>query len=87
MPRITKWGVQHVTGDTMTLANLETLVDGIISNHQGTTLLFHSYLLNTGGGNLSLADFTTLLDYIKSKKDLGTLTVLTPTQQLFATPV
>jgi len=80
-----RYGVQHYTGDGMSLVDLKALVDWCITNHKGREILFHSNNIGAAG-NISEADFTSFLDYVQTKVTAGTLTVLTPTQQLFAVP-
>lgn len=80
-----RYGAQHYTGDGMSLVALKVLVDSCITNQKGLEILFHSN--NIGAvGKISEADFTSFLDYVQTKVTAGTLTVLTPTQQLFAVP-
>lgn len=85
LPRSERYGVSHITGDELSLVTLQGVVDSCITNGQGAEILFHSNNIDTGGDNISAADFETFLDYLQTKVGLGTLTVLTPTQQLFAT--
>ena len=79
-------GANHYTGDGMSLVDLEASVDWCIQNHKGREFGFHSGSYIGQPGYITKADFTSFLDYIQSKILAGTLTVLTPTQSLYATP-
>ena len=84
LPRTNRWGVNHLESEA-TLSELTGMIDDAINNHMGCEVMFHSESIGTTTG-ISVAHFTTFLDYIQTKVKAGTLTVLTPTQQLFATP-
>jgi hypothetical protein len=86
LPRSGRYGVQHITGDALTLLNLQALLADCIADGQGLETLFHSANIG-GGGFISLADFTTFLDDVETAVITGDLVVLTPTQQLFAVPL
>jgi len=80
-----RYGAWHYLGDERSLVDLKALVDSCITNQKGLEILFHSN--NIGAvGKISEADFASFLDYVQTKVIAGTLTVLTPTQQLFAVP-
>jgi hypothetical protein len=84
VPAANRYGAQVCSG-TNSVATLEAIIDACISNHQGTTIGWHSHLIGTGAPQPTWAEFTEVLDYIVTKVAGGHLTVLTPTQQLFAT--
>lgn len=86
LPYSTPYGMQHCAGDTQTLAQLNALLANLIAEGRGAIPLFHSVNIG-GGGFISLADFTTWLDNVQIAVAGGNLTVLTPTQAMFATPV
>jgi hypothetical protein len=87
LPRSGRYGVQHITGDDRTLVQLQALLADCIADGQGLELLFHTNIIGSGGGNISWADFTTFLDDVETAVIAGDLIMMTPTQQLFATPV
>jgi hypothetical protein len=85
LPRAAQFGVKYVTGDFLSLESLLELTDLVIDEGSGTEILFHSK--NIGKlGYLSEEDFEKYLDTLQAKAGAGVLTVLTPTQQLFAQP-
>lgn len=84
LPRTERHGVMHMGGITSSLASQIEYIDNLIANQRGGEILFHSADIGVGE-NISLADFTSLLDYMAAAVAAGTLTVLTPTQQLYAT--
>jgi hypothetical protein len=81
-----RWGHEVRTSDTDTLAFLQTYVDNCIANEYGGRVLFHPNSIG-GVGMITLADYRLFLDYVAAKVAAGTLVVMTPTQQLYATPV
>lgn len=87
LPYSTPYGMQPCAGDTQTLAQLNTLLANLIAEGRGATPLFHAANIGSGGGHISWADFTTWLDNVQIAVAGGNLTVLTPTQAMFATPV
>lgn len=79
-----RYGANHLTCDKMPLADFKALVDWTIDNKKGREILFHPQ--NFGKTSyISVADFTSFLDYLQTKVAAGQLVVLTPTQQLYAT--
>lgn len=84
LPLGSKWGVKHITGDTQSLATLQSRIDDIITNGEGLEILFHSGQIGAVD-KISNADFESFLDYIVTKVTAGDLVVMTPTQQLYAT--
>lgn len=84
LPRSTTYAVRHITGDTMSLVNLQAVIDACIAGGQGTEILFHATNIDAVD-KITLEDFTSFLNYLQTKVGLGTLKVITPTQQLFAT--
>lgn len=85
LPITKPYDYKLVAGDTLTLVQLTAHIDAIIAGGLGMLIGFHSVNIGSGGDNISEADFESFLDYVETKVGLGTLTVLTPTQQLFAT--
>lgn len=83
LPRTQRNAVPHTAGYALTLAELEALVDACAASGKGCHLLYHTNNLGTAG-NISLADLTTFLTYLQTKVSAGLITVMTPTQQLFA---
>ena len=84
LPHRHRFGVNKLSGDTQTLVQLQARLDAAISLGAGLIILFHTANIDSGGGNISLADFTTFLDYIETQVDTGLLDNLTMTSQLFA---
>ena len=87
LPRTNRFAVNHASADEWTLVEFCTKLDTLIAAGKGREILFHSANIGAGGDYMSVADFQDCLDYVAAKVALGTLTVLTPTQQLYATPV
>lgn len=65
------------------LATCKSLVDSVVQFGGRMGFLFHSYFLGAAG-ELTVADFTLLLDYIQAARDAGELDVLTPTGTHYA---
>lgn len=77
-------GLDHVTvSDGMTVANAKLTVDTAVAQKIGIELMVHSGNLG-GAGNMTIADFTALLDYIVTYREAGKLEVLTPSGLMFA---
>lgn len=79
------YGLSHFTIDTVTLAQAQAQVDLAVRFGWGLELMFHPRYLN-GVGYMSTADFTSLLDYVKTLWDAGSIEVLTPSGLAFADP-
>lgn len=71
--------------DSTTPAAAMAMVDEAIARSGFVHLLHHNYFLDEVG-HWTTADYTTLVDYIKTKRDAGVLDVLTFTGSLFAQP-
>jgi hypothetical protein len=84
LPAMRRYGVARQAVDTTALATIESYVDNLVSYGGGVILNLHASGLDTGGGHLTTADLTALLDYIQAKRDAGLLNVLTPTGLLYA---
>ena len=67
------------------LATLQAQVDACIANKTAIVFLFHSQLIDTGSGNISLADFTTFLTYVKTKVTAGDIVNMTISDMVHAT--
>ena len=81
-------GLNHFTvsdGSGETLADSEKVINAAIKNKSGIELMCHPGNLGKRG-NMTLAEFTTLLDYIKKQWDNGSIEVLTPSGLCFADP-
>lgn len=85
IPTRNRYGIPHVTGDSMTLLDLQTLIDEVAAGGQGTEILFHSGRVGSPT-YISEADFESFLDYVAAAVSGGDIIVMTPTQQLFAQP-
>jgi len=81
-------GSGHFTvsdGSGETLAISEKAINVAIKNKSGIELMCHVGNLGKPG-NMSIPEFTTLLDYIKTQWDNGSIEVLTPSGLYFADP-
>lgn len=77
-------GLDHVTvSDGISLVDAQGIVDVCIKEKLGRELMIHPANLGKAG-MLSIADFTTLLDYIVAKWEAGDIEVLTPSGLCFA---
>lgn len=77
-------GLDHVTiSDGITYAAAQALVDRAIRLKTGVVLMVHAHNLGVGS-NLTVGELTTLLDYIVTCWDAGTLDVVTPSGLMFA---
>jgi hypothetical protein len=77
--------LSHVTIDTMTLAAAQAYVDNAITYGVGVEFMFHALWLGTAG-YMTMADFTSLVSYVKTKWDAGLIEVLSPSGLAFADP-
>lgn len=80
-------GLNHYTvSDGLgSLANAEKRINAAIKDKTGIELMCHPGSLGKPG-HMTLAQFTTLLDYIKMKWDNGSIDVLTPSGLYFVNP-
>ena len=80
-------GLNHYTvSDGLgSLANAEKRINLAIKDKSGIEFMCHPGSLDKPG-HMTLAEFTTLLDYIKTKWDKGSIEVLTPSGLFFANP-
>lgn len=85
LPTYGCWGHDHVTIDTMTYAQAKAVVDHAIAMKTGVQFMLHSSVVGTGG-SISLADLTSLLDYVTAQREAGTIEVLTASGLAFADP-
>lgn len=77
-------GLDHITvSDGMTLAVAKTWVDMAVQRGVGVEMMCHAGNLGSGS-NMTLAQYTELLDYITAAWDAGTIEVLTPSGLVFA---
>jgi len=80
-----RYGAQHYSPDCYSAGGTfksKDEIDYAIAHGTGVELLFHSQTI--GGTGISVADFESTLDYLQTKQTAGDLTVLTPTQYLYA---
>lgn len=84
MPNRMLHGSNHVTLNLVTLAVAKANVDYAIATKTCLRFMTHAGEIGTGGGNMSLADWTTFLDYLVTKRDAGLLEILTPSGLSFA---
>jgi hypothetical protein len=87
MPRSvsTRFAADTLSIDPWTVSAFEAFIDTIVPG-KGAELLFHS--ANIGlPRHTTVEDFNTMLDYVAAKVAAGVLDVLTPTQQIYATPI
>lgn len=81
-------GLSHVTvsdGPSETVPKAERAINRAIKNKSGIELMCHAGNLGKPG-NMTIAEFTALLDYIKTQWDNGSVEVLTPSGLFFADP-
>lgn len=80
-------GLNHYTvSDGLgSLTNAKKLINVAIKNKSGIELMCHAGSLGKPG-HMTLSQFTTLLDYIKTQWDNGSIEVLTPSGLFFANP-
>lgn len=83
LPAARRYGVNHRTASDLSLASCTGAIDNAIIYGGMVEFVCHASDLDTGG-HMSLADFTTLLDYIVTKRDAAQIDVLTPTGALYA---
>jgi len=77
-------GANHITiSDGMTYAAAADAVDRAVRGKFGLVMMIHCHNLGSGA-NLSVAEFTTLLDYVIAYWDAGDLEILTPSGLMFA---
>ena len=84
LPIVQPYGTLHVTCDALTLAQAESHIDETLARGYGNLLTFHAVNLGTAN-HMSVADFTSFLDYIVTKQASG-LSVVTPTSLGYAGP-
>ncbi len=84
MPRRKHFGGNGRSSNYLSVAVIEDQIDKVTMYGGGIEIYFHSYNFGTGGGNLTLAEFTTILDYIETARDGGYLDNLTPTGMNYA---
>lgn len=77
IPNTLRYGLDHITIDTVTLANLQIYLAQAARYGYGIEFMLHSSALGQAG-KLSVADFTTFLDNIVTEWNAGTIEVLTP---------
>ncbi|MGV8983993.1 polysaccharide deacetylase family protein [Clostridium sp.] len=80
-------GLNHITvSDNLgSLAASENAINVAIENKSGIEIMCHPGNLGKPG-RMTIAQFTTLLDYIKTQWDNGSIEVLTPSGLFFADP-
>ena len=69
-------GQNHYSLDHYTLANAKARVDSARDWQAGVVLMWHANNLGSAG-NMSVSDFTAVLDYIVAERDAGRIVVLT----------
>lgn len=87
LPSYIYHGLNHITvsDGSETVASSEEAINKAINNKSGIELMCHSGNLGKPG-NMTFAEFQTLLDYIKTQWDNGSVEVLTPSGLCFANP-
>ena len=70
--------------ETASLATLKAEIDALAYMRAFTIMAWHPQYLDTGGAYLSLADFTTLMNYIVTARDAGYIDVVTFSAGLMA---
>lgn len=83
LPHRDRFGWRGSCGEEKTLAQLQEQVDLTIRYGGGLHLYWHAENIGTVD-HISVADFTSCLDYIQTKRDAGLIDDLTLTSQLFA---
>lgn len=85
IPPLRRYGASHIALDSVSsLATWQQKVEIAKAMNGAVEILIHPRNIGTGG-NITLADFTTFLDYLVTERDAGRISVLTPTAALFAT--
>lgn len=77
IPNPLRYGLDHITIDTVSLANLQLNLGQAARFGYGVEFMLHASALGQPG-RLSVADFTTFLDNIVTEWNNGTIEVLTP---------
>jgi peptidoglycan/xylan/chitin deacetylase (PgdA/CDA1 family) len=83
-PNLIRYGRGYSSEGVNTVANIEARIDTTIANKGMINFLWHPWQLDTAGYHTT-AEFTTIMEYIKAKRDAGLLEVLTYTGSAFAT--
>lgn len=78
-------GQAHYSIETRTAAQVIAQIDSAIANKKALQLMMHPNRVDSTGG-ITLADLTTVLDYVKTKIDAGQLANLSPYESMVATP-
>ncbi|MEG0691686.1 MAG: polysaccharide deacetylase family protein [Oscillospiraceae bacterium] len=79
-------GLNHITvSEKTTLESSKKVINDAIKNKTGIEIMCHAGNLDKPG-NMTLSQFTELLDYIKEQWDMGSIEVLTPSGLCFADP-
>lgn len=76
-------GQSHYSMEAATVASITAQIDSAVTNKTGLQLFLHPSLLDTPG-YMTTAMLTTVLDYIKTKRDAGLLAVMSPSDLLIA---
>lgn len=82
-PADREFGLQNLFIDPMALEDVKKYID-IIANTTGQAMTMLWHYVGYPGLGMSTADFTTLLDYIKAKRDAGLIEVVTDSGLLAA---
>lgn len=86
LPSDARYGLSHNTvSDGMTMAEAYAYIDGAINTGQGFEFMCHTGNLGDPG-NITVANFLELLDYLVTKRDAGLIEVVTPSSLVFANP-
>ena len=78
-PRIYKHGLGRINEGIQSLGAAQTDVDNLLLRSGCLIAACHSALLGTGGANMSVANWTSFLDYIQTRRNNGNLDVVTLT--------
>lgn len=76
-------GMAHFTIEAQTVDRAKIEIDNAIANRTGNQLMMHPSLIDTAG-YLTTAQLTEVLDYIVTKRNAGTLVVLSPYEMMLA---
>lgn len=80
------YGYAHsVTLESATVAQVKGWVDAAANQGVGVEIMFHPRYIGMPG-QMSVADFTEIADYVKNRWDAGAIEVLTPSGLAFADP-
>lgn len=85
LPMQCRHGASYVGVESLTLVQLQTYVNRAIKYKLGIEFMTHSGKIGKDGF-ISLADYTSFLDYLVTKRDAGEIEIVTPSSLYYADP-